>query len=305
MSSRTLEYTVPPEKDGARVRSVLQGALGLSAGLVTRLKYRPGAVRVNGAPARTIDTVHALDVIAVDVGDSKPGAFTPAGPPLDVVWEDEDLIVINKPAGMAVHGRSDRHEPTVGAMVAAYLGTGAPFHPVNRLDRGTTGLMCAAKNGYMHERLRRILHTEEFRREYLAICAGVPECAEGVIDAPIARVGEEKRFGVDPQGAPSLTRYETLFTWDGLSLVRVRPETGRTHQIRVHMASIGCPLLGDRLYGQASRELNRPALHSCALRFVHPLTRKVIEFSCALPEDMAALLPGEEKGYCNFNTAVL
>ena len=294
MSSRTLEYTVPPEKDGARVRSVLQGALGLSVGLVTRLKHRPGAVRVNGIPARTIDIVRALDVIEVDVGDAKPGAFAPAGPTLDVAWEDEDLIIINKPAGMAVHGRSDRHEPTVGAMVAAYLGTNAPFHPVNRLDRGTTGLMCAAKNGYMHERLRRILHTDEFRREYLAICVGVPKQAEGVIDVPIARVGEEKRFGVDPQGAPSLTRYETLLTWNGFSLVRAMPETGRTHQIRVHMASIGCPLLGDRLYGRACMELDRPALHSSALRLIHPLTREIVELNCALPEDMAALLPGKK-----------
>ncbi len=289
--SRTLEYTVAPECDGKRVRAVLQGVLGLSAGLVTRLKHREGAVRINGAAARSIDILHTGDVLAVDVGDAKPGAFAPAGPALDVVWEDEDIIIINKPAGMATHGRSDRHEPTVGAMVAAHLGTSAPFHPVNRLDRGTTGLMCAAKNGYMLDRLRRILHTDAFRREYLAVCVGAPPEERGVMDAPIARVGEEKRFCVSDGGAPSLTRYETLCTWDGLSLVRLRPETGRPHQIRVHMASLGCPLLGDRLYGKLSREIGRPALHSASLTLVHPLTGETISASAPLPEDMRALLP--------------
>lgn len=291
MSGRTLEYTVPPEGEGKRVRAVLQGALGLSAGLVTRLKHRPGSVRINGAGARTIDLLHAGDRLSVDVGDAKESAFVPAGPRLDVAWEDEDIIIINKPAGMATHGRSDRREPTVGAMVAAYLGTSAPFHPVNRLDRGTTGLMCAAKTGYMHERLRRILHTDAFRREYLAICTGVPPEAEGEIDAPIARYNEEKRFCVREEGAPSLTRYKVLLTWEGRSLLRVRPETGRTHQIRVHMASIGCPLLGDRLYGRLSRELDRPALHSAALTLIHPLTGEMVSVRAPLPEDMRALLP--------------
>ena len=291
MSGRTLEYTVPPEGEGKRVRAVLQGALGLSAGLVTRLKHRPGSVRINGCGARTIDLLHAGDRLSVDVGDAKESAFVPAGPRLDVAWEDEDIIIINKPAGMATHGRSDRREPTVGAMVAAYLGTSAPFHPVNRLDRGTTGLMCAAKTGYMHERLRRILHTDAFRREYLAICTGVPPEAEGEIDAPIARYNEEKRFCVREDGAPSLTRYKVLLTWEGRSLLRVRPETGRTHQIRVHMASIGCPLLGDRLYGRLSRELDRPALHSAALTLIHPLTGEMVSVRAPLPEDMRALLP--------------
>ena len=291
MSGRTLEYTVPPESEGKRVRAVLQGALGLSAGLVTRLKHRPGSVRINGDGARTIDLLHAGDRLSVDVGDAKESAFVPAGPRLDVAWEDEDIIIINKPAGMATHGRSDRREPTVGAMVAAYLGTSAPFHPVNRLDRGTTGLMCAAKTGYMHERLRRILHTDAFRREYLAICTGVPPEAEGKIDAPIARYNEEKRFCVREDGAPSLTRYKVLLTWEGRSLLRVRPETGRTHQIRVHMASIGCPLLGDRLYGRLSRELDRPALHSAALTLIHPLTGETVSVRAPLPEDMRALLP--------------
>ena len=290
MSSRTLRFTVPPEGEGKRAHAVLQGALGLSAGLVTRLKHRENSLRINGVPARTVDVLRAGDLVEVEVGDAKPGAFAPARGALDVVWEDEDILIINKPAGVAVHGRSDKGEPTVGSLVAAYLGTNAPFHPVNRLDRGTTGLMCAAKTGWMHERLRRILHTPDFRREYLAVCTGTLPGESGVIDAPIARFGEEKRFCVSPEGAPSLTRWELVSRRGGLSLVRLRPETGRTHQIRVHMASIGCPLLGDRLYGRASPLIDRPALHSSALRLRHPLTGEEISVSAPPPEDMAALI---------------
>ena len=288
--SRTLEYAVPPEDEGRRVRAVLQGRLGLSAGLVTRLKHREDAVRINGVPARTIDVLRAGDRLSVEVGDVKPGAFAPVGLRLEVLWEDEDLLIINKPAGMAVHGRSERGEPTVGALVAAYLGTGAPFHPVNRLDRDTSGVMCAAKTGYMHERLRRILHTDGFRREYLAFAAGKPSPASGVIDAPIARRGEERRFCVSPDGTPSLTRYETLRSTGGLALVRLRPETGRTHQLRVHMAYLGCPLLGDRLYGRVSPLIARTALHSASLTLRHPLTGELIEAAAPLPEDMQALI---------------
>lgn len=294
MSRRTLEYIVPAELEGRRVRSVLQRELGLSAGLVTRLKTREGAVRINGEPARTIDVLHVFDKLTVEVGDRRRGSFTPGGARLDVAWEDEDILIINKPAGMAVHGKSDKGEPTVGSAVAAYLGTNTPFHPVNRLDRGTTGLMCAAKTGYMHDRLRRLLHSDDFCREYIALAVGTVEPPCGVIDRPISRVGEEKRFGVSETGAPSRTLYETLATGGGLTLLKVRPETGRTHQIRVHFAALGNPLFGDRLYGSASPELDRPALHSAALRLIHPLTREEVVASAPLPEDIRKVLETHE-----------
>ena len=288
--SRRLTITVPPECDGRRIRSILQGQLGLSAGLVTRLRHREGAVLLNGRPAKTLDPVRAGDTLSVEVGDEKKGAFAPAGPRLAVLWEDEDILIIDKPADMAVHGRSEHGEPTVGSAVAAYLGTAAPFHPVNRVDRGTTGVMCAAKTGYMHDRLRRLLHTPALRREYLAITVGAPEPASGAIDLPIGRRGEEKRFCVRPDGAPSVTAYETLASGDGLALLRLRPETGRTHQIRVHLSTIGCPILGDRLYGRASAEIARPALHSARLTLTHPLTGETVEAAAPLPEDMRAVL---------------
>ena len=294
MNRRTLEYIVPEELDGRRVRSILQRELGLSAGLVTRLKAREGAVRINGEPVRTIDPVRAMDKLTVEVGDRRSGSFRPGGARLDVVWEDEDILIINKPAGMAVHGKSDKGEPTVGSAVAAYLGTNTPFHPVNRLDRGTTGLMCAAKTGYMHDRLRRLLHTDDFKREYIALAVGSVEPPCGLIDRPISRVGEEKRFGVSEGGAPSRTHYETLASGGGLTLLRVWPETGRTHQIRVHFAALGNPLFGDRLYGKASLELPRPALHSAALRLIHPLTREELIANAPLPEDIRKVLETHE-----------
>ena len=288
--SRRLEFEIPAELDGRKIRSVLQTRLGLSAGLVTRLKHREGAVLLNGRPAKTLDTVRAGDRLSVEVGDTGGSAFAPSDTRLAVLWEDEDILMIDKPADMAVHGRSERGEATVGSAVAAYLGTAAPFHPVNRLDRGTTGVMCAAKTGYMHERLRRLLHTEALRREYLAITVGVPEPRAGVIDLPIGRRGEEKRFCVRGDGARSVTRCETIAESDGLALLRLRPETGRTHQIRVHLSHIGCPILGDRLYGRVSAEIARPALHSARLTLVHPLTGETVTAEAPLPEDIRAVL---------------
>lgn len=288
--SRRLELEIPAELDGRKIRSVLQARLGLSAGLVTRLKHREGAVLLNGRQAKTLDTVRAGDRLSVEVGDTGGSAFAPSHTRLSVLWEDEDILIIDKPADMAVHGRSDKGEPTVGSAVAAYLGTAAPFHPVNRLDRGTTGVMCAAKTGYMHERLRRLLHTEALRREYLAITVGAPEPRTGVIDLPIGRRGEEKRFCVREDGARSVTRYETLAEADGLALLRLRPETGRTHQIRVHLSHIGCPILGDRLYGRISAEIARSALHSARLTLAHPLTGGTVTAEAPLPQDMLAAL---------------
>jgi 23S rRNA pseudouridine1911/1915/1917 synthase len=153
--------------------------------------------------------------------------------------------------------------------------------------------MCVAKSGYVHDRLRRELHSERFSREYLALAVGTVEPPEGVIDLPIARVGE-KRFGARPDGAPSVTRYQTLRTGGGLTLLRVMPETGRTHQIRVHFAAVGYPLLGDRLYGRVSGELIRPALHSYSLRLVHPVKNEEIYVSAPLPEDMLEVMKKHE-----------
>ena len=205
--------------------------------------------------------------------------------------------MIDKPAGMAVHPTQDPDETTLEHALAAYLKPGESPHPVSRLDRGTSGLMTVAKNGYMHELLRRRLHTEAFYREYRGVSLGVPQPAAGRVALPIGFApGSRYRRAAAPDGAPSCTGYEALAAWEtggrAFALLRLIPYTGRTHQLRVHMAAIGCPLAGDWLYGtEAPERIARPALHSSVLRFVHPLTCAVIDLSSPLPPDMAVMLP--------------
>ena len=180
---------------------------------------------------------------------------------------------------------------TIAGAVAHYLGGGA-FHAVNRLDRGVTGVMVVAKNGYMHQRCMVILHTEDFRREYRGVCDGVPQPTKGTIDLPISRQPDSLlKRRVDPEGLPSRTEYETLSVSHGRTLLRLRPITGRTHQLRLHMAAIGCPLTGDWLYGAEDKSLiARPALHSYELWLHHPLTDQLLHITAPLPEDMRCLL---------------
>ena len=162
---------------------------------------------------------------------------------------------------------------------------------MSRLDKGTTGLMLVAKSGYVHELMKRRLHTDAFCREYLAVAEGIVAPPSGVIDAPIGLAdGSSYRHEVQPDGARSLTQYETLSTADGRTLLHLLPKTGRTHQLRIHMAHLGYPLTGDWLYGTRSEAIDRPALHSHRLVFQHPITGEQIELLSPLPEDMEGLL---------------
>ena len=290
-----ISRTIPPEEDGAAVRHVLRASLHFSSHAVSRLAHGGECILVNGAPVHTNYLVRAGDVLAVETEDRRPpkAAVTPGPWPLPVVWEDEHLLIVDKPAGMTAHASNLLpHTPTVAGALAWSRGTDFIFHPVNRLDKGTTGLMAVAKSGYVHDLLRRKLHTAEFRREYRAVCLGCPVPERGTVDAPIGR--EEASVvarRVRPDGAPAVSRYEVLAKGDGLSFLALRPETGRTHQLRVHMAHLGCPLAGDWLYGVEDPELiSRPALHSWAITLDHPVTGERIEVSAPLPEDMARLL---------------
>ncbi|MEI3383047.1 MAG: RluA family pseudouridine synthase [Dysosmobacter sp.] len=209
-----LTYTVTPEEDGVCVRHILKAKFHFSTHAVARLTRAENGIRVNGVHARTVDPVHTGDVVAVRSDDLRPPKLlpTPGNWPLPIVYEDEHLLILNKPAGMTAHASNFLPDtPTVAGALAYQRGADFIFHVVNRLDKGTTGLMAVAKSGYIHDRLRRTLHTDGFYREYRAVCVGCPKPPAGTIDAPIGRDETSAvRRMVRPDGQQAVSHYEVL-----------------------------------------------------------------------------------------------
>lgn len=293
--SRRLTHIITQEEDGVRVDAVLRRALGLTGSVIRRVKWLPDGILLDGQKTFPNVPVAAGQVLDVAVDDPDRRAnILPAPGPLDIVFEDDHLVVVNKQAGILVHPVVPEQTDTLGNFLLWHYQTtgqqGTLFHPVHRLDRGTTGLLVAAKHPSAQTALKNQLHTEDFRREYLALTVGAPDPLDGVIDAPIAHAPDSPiAHRVDPDGLRAVTHYKTLQA-GALSLVALRLDTGRTHQIRVHMAHIGCPLLGDFLYGTEDARISRPALHSSRLTFRHPITKEVLTFTRELPPDMAVLI---------------
>lgn len=292
---RILTHTVLPEEEGRMVKGILRGSLQLSYTLLKSLKWRENAILLNGQSVHVNAIVHAGDVVSVALSERTPRedlyCENTAAP--NIVYEDEDLLVLNKPAGVAMHPKADdAAAPSLAAMLTGYLGEGSVPHFVSRLDKGTSGLLIAAKSGYVHDRLRRALHSSELRREYRAVAVGQVTPPRGVINAPIGRAdGSIIRRCVREDGLVSRTEYEVLQTTERFTLLRLRPETGRTHQLRVHMAYLGHPLAGDWLYGTEDKNLiARPALHSYELWFTQPVTGQELHFTAPIPQDMQRLL---------------
>ena len=296
---RRVSLTVPPERAGQKVDTLLRKELGLSGTVIRRVKWLEDGILLDGARVFTSCRVEPGQVLTARLSDpERRSGVVPAPGPLDIVYEDGDMLVLNKAPGVLVHPGAGHFADTIGNFLLDYYdrtGVEADFHPVHRLDKGTSGLMVAAKHPHAQEVLKNQLHTAEFRRIYLAVCLGGPAEEAGTVDAPIGMAeGSIVARAVRPDGLPARTHYRILERRGDRALVRLELETGRTHQIRVHMAHLGCPLAGDFLYGTEDKDLiPRPALHSSELTVRQPVTGETLTFTCPLPADMARLMEPE------------
>lgn len=282
-------YHIDKKDEGKSIAHLVRRVLKVSASAFSSMKFS-GSILVNGTPVHARYTVKDGDVLEL-IFPNKGGALPfPSPIPLDIVFEDEYLLVINKPAPLP-SVRSRGNEETLENRVYFYMREPEDFvfHPVNRLDKGTSGLMVAAKDTHTQQLMQKLLNTGNFVREYLAIVEGIlPK--EGRVDQAIGKVGAIKR-AVMEHGKPASTAFWRLKSSGQRSLVRLRLFTGRTHQIRVHLSSIGHPVVGDFLYGKEDPQLpGRFALHAESIRFKHPLTQQNIHLSAPLPDELEKIL---------------
>ncbi len=288
------------DEEGWRVDYLMKKKFSVGSGMIASLKRVEDGIMLNGRQVHTDVRLKRGDELSFSIDDI--GGYNPAPPvdiPLNFVYEDDYLVVVDKPAGIAVQGPPEIGDRTIAGAFSFLWGRERSFHPVSRLDRGTSGLFVVAKSGYIHDRLRTQLHTDKFVRKYLALVEGTPRPPAADIDLAIARESENslKRV-VSDDGKPSKTTYKTIASENGLSLLEVVLFTGRTHQIRVHLSAVGHPLAGDFLYGSEDRSLiARPALHSRYLSFYHPILERTLEFISPIPADIFKLLPSETKNY--------
>ncbi len=291
MPVATLQFTVPGECDGIRVKSFLRGRCRVSYRLMVQLKRVPRGITADGEHVRVIDRLRAGQQVVLTL----PEDMHPMQPAEDggvtVAYEDGHVLVLDKPAGMTVHPTRGHLDGTLANFTARYLaqkGESGTFRPINRLDRDTTGLVAAAKNAYAASRLNHVNGLID--KEYLAVAEGMLE-EGGVIDKPIRhKEGHGIMREVGEGGERAVTHYEVLARGRTLTLLRIRLETGRTHQIRVHFSDMGYPLAGDTMYGQAHPVIGRQALHCFHLWFTHPVSGERVETWSQLPQDMQELL---------------
>lgn len=306
-----IAYTVTEVEDGWLLKTVLQKRLQVSRKLLSKIKLTEQGVMLNGERVYISVKVSAGDLVEIRMEREESDDILPEDIPFAVLYEDEHLLIVNKDAGIIVHPTHGHYTGTLANGVVHYWqqkGQKFRFRPIHRLDQETSGVLAIAKNPYVHQHVSEQMIAGTVDKKYIALVHGSPVPEQGAVDGPIDRDPEEPhRRIVTPDGYAARTLYTTLSRWDNgsASAVSLKLESGRTHQIRVHMTSIGCPLIGDQMYKtlpvhnvdeqtMAVREerdtwIERQSLHACELIFEHPILRERMTFQASLPPDMAAL----------------
>ena len=294
---RKLEYKIDEKWDGKTVKSLLQHE-GYSATVISGLKKNPKGICIGSKKVTVLKTLHQGDVLTIRVRnrpeDEATDRIVPTDIPIEIIYEDEDIALVNKPSNLPTHAAQNNHNRTLGNAMAFHWQKRSEkyiYRPVSRLDKDTTGVLIIAKNAHSAGKLGIALKNREIKRRYIALVSGKLE-GEGKIDAPIVRADDsiiKRKVGTKDQEnehTKAVTHYRALASSEKYSVVLLQLETGRTHQIRVHMAHIGHALCGDWLYGNENELLNRPALHSYDISFVHPITKKSLHFVAPVAPDM-------------------
>ena len=286
-SRRRIDYVIPAEYDGKKVIAFLRGEAKLSSRLIRTLKHYEDGIMLNGVHIRTVDLLKAGDVLQINLPESD-SEIEPLEYELDVIFEDDDLLIVNKPAMLPIHPSHNHQGDTLANAVIYHLkkaNKDVSFRAVGRLDKGTSGLVVCALNSYCASRLQ-----AKIEKTYYAVVDGVYE-GEGTVDSPIYRPDPMKTLrAVGECGDRAITHWKALKSDGERTLLEIKLETGRTHQIRVHFASLGTPLTGDRMYGKESDEIPHQALHCGKISFTHPVTGTLVELNCPIPDEMNNLL---------------
>ena len=285
-----LSYQLDKNDCYDNVLHVLKEQFLLSDRLITKLK-KANKIYLNNLPTYTKKPVTVGDTVSVVIDFEEDNSnIVASNIPLNIIYEDDYLLVINKPANIAIHPSILHFDNSLSNGVKFYfdkLGLKKKIRIVNRLDKNTSGIVVFAKNEYIQECLIKQMKTKTLKKEYLAIVEGILESKADTLNFPIARKeGSIIEKTVSSDGDSAITHYDVVREFNNLSLVHITLETGRTHQIRVHFSHIGHPILGDTLYGRPSELINRQALHSYKLSFIHPITKKIITLEAPIPDDM-------------------
>ncbi|MBP1933972.1 tRNA pseudouridine32 synthase/23S rRNA pseudouridine746 synthase/23S rRNA pseudouridine1911/1915/1917 synthase [Ammoniphilus resinae] len=293
-----LELTLNEVHQGKTVEAILKEDLALSGRMIQRLTRQKGLFLNRKAPFLKKKGKKG-DVLRVLIGDREEGGLTPENIPIDITYEDHEVLVINKQPGLIVHPIKPDQQGTLANGIAFYLaskGTPGKVRPVHRLDKDTSGLILIAKNSYIHHLLDKQLRENVIHREYLVLVKGKLADQQGTIREPIGQDPENPvKRKVVSTGEEAITHFQVEKEFAECSLLRVRLETGRTHQIRVHFNHIGHPVLGDTLYGNPHPHIRRQALHAYQLQFVHPLREELMSFTEEPLEDFQKLMEFEQK----------